>query len=88
MKLFQVILSADGPQERLEKALDIAFKYGGFAEAHHKAWVIDQIVRALTGCPVVEGQQGESTEYQKFVLERCAGDNEPETYDWDVGIPP
>ncbi len=28
-------------------ALDIAKKYGDIDGAHHKAWVIDQMVRAL-----------------------------------------
>lgn len=36
--------------DRIQKALDIAVRYGGNDGAHHKDWVIDQMVRALTGC--------------------------------------
>ena len=59
-------------QSSLYKALHIAFVHGGTDEAHHKAWVIDQMVRALTG-------KG----YDAWVEERKAGG-----YDWDVGIAP
>ena len=33
-------------EERIEKALDIAFEYSEDASAH-KVWIIDQIIRAL-----------------------------------------
>jgi hypothetical protein len=73
----------------------IALKYaesGVYDGAHHKDWVIDQMVRALTGCPMVpktavdaygkpygyEGQ-GESAEYEKFVRDNPG---------WDEGIAP
>lgn len=36
--------------ERIQKALDVAVEYGCVDGAHHKAWVIDQMVRALAGC--------------------------------------
>ncbi len=59
------------------KALEIAFCYGGIADAHHKAWIIDQMVRALTG-----------DQYEAFVANRKAGDSGPDTYVWDEGITP
>lgn len=86
--------------ERIEKALAIATAWACVDGAHHKAWVFDQMVRALTDCPNVpitatgvsghytfEGQ-GESQEYQEFVA--CAKDGEdgPETYEWPIGIAP
>ena len=59
---------------------------------HHKTWVIDQIVRALTGCPVITKTatdvndreygyeaQGESEAYLRFVYD--AGE-------WVEGIAP
>lgn len=64
-------------EEQIEEALDVAVRYGGIAGDHHKAWVIDQMVRALTG----DG-------YEAFVRDACAGDDGPDTYDWDVGIAP
>ena len=37
---------------RIGKALEFALD-GVFDGEHHKMWVIDQMVRALTGCPTV-----------------------------------
>jgi hypothetical protein len=65
------------PGERLEAALEIAGRYGGVDGAHHKAWVIDQMVRVLTG-----------PTYEMWVAEQKAGEDGPDTYDWDVGIAP
>lgn len=88
-------------EQRIAKALEYA-KDGGFDGAHHKMWVIDQLVRALTGCPLVErtkqdhrGQplftyeaQGESDEYRAWVGAYCDGEDGPHTYAWDEGVPP
>jgi hypothetical protein len=64
---------------RILKALEYA-KVGVYDGAHHKDWVIDQMVRALLGCPAEQktrdnwrGQpytyevQGESDQYRAFV---------------------
>jgi hypothetical protein len=88
-------------RDRIEKALEIAVRFGGIDGEHHKTWTVDQMVRALTGCPMVEktkadprGQsftyeiQGESEEYEKLVAAARAGEDGPETYEWDVGTPP
>lgn len=87
--------------DRIAKALDIAVKYGGIDGNHHKAWVIDRMVRALTGCPMVRVSatdcngnpyeyltEGESDEYRKLVADACAGSDGPNTYSWEVGIAP
>jgi hypothetical protein len=79
------------PDDRIAKALKFA-EYGVYDGAHHKDWVIDQMVRALTGCPMVtksavDGNgknysyeaQGESEEYERFVHELGG---------WDEGIAP
>jgi hypothetical protein len=78
-------------EARIAKALEFAGDYGTIDGAHHKMYVIDQIVRALTGCPVITKNavdyknvpyeyeaQGESPEYLAFI-----GDEE-----WDEGIAP
>lgn len=88
-------------RQTIQKALDVIIRYGGVDGAHHKAWVIDQIVRVLTGCPEHERHLknakgtkfvvhtlGESEEYKKFVREMRDGEHGPDTYDWDIGIPP
>ena len=58
-------------------ALEVARRYGGTDEGHHKAWVIDQMVRALTG-----------KDYEKWVRERKDGVAGLNTYSWDEGIAP
>lgn len=63
-------------QERIEKALE-SLEWGQIDGAHHKAWVIDQAVRALTG----DG-------YEAWVTRYRAGRDGPETYSWDEGTPP
>lgn len=78
-------------ERRAAKALKVANDAGLFDGGHHKMWVIDQMVRALTGCPdvtreAVDGNgaayqyvtQGESPEYLAFVSHG----------DWDEGTPP
>ena len=62
---------------RKERAITLAVRYGGIDGAHHKAWVIDQMVRVLAG----DG-------YDALIAEAKAGDDGPETYEWDCGIPP
>lgn len=62
---------------RIEAALEIANQYGGTDEAHHKAWVIDQMVRALAWA-----------RYEKWVRDHKDGEDGPETYGWDEGIAP
>jgi len=62
---------------RILNALDIAYKWGSTDGSHHKAWVIDQMVRELLG-----------DNYTKWVAEvRRDGDDE-EAYEWDEGIAP
>lgn len=64
-------------QAKIEAALELAVRYGQIDGAHHKAWVIDQMVRALTG-----------TDYARVVAEAKAGKDGPDTYGWDEGIAP
>lgn len=61
-----------------QKALDIAMRYGGIDGGHHKQWVIDQMVRALTT----------PKEYEEFVTTAKAGEDGPDTYEYDEGIAP
>ena len=78
---------------RIALALEYA-KDGTVDGAHHKMWVIDQMVRALTNCPLVEmtgidcnGKPykyttlGESSTYRHFVADIAIGLGE-----WDKGI--
>lgn len=91
-------------ERRIELALELAVRYKGIDGHHHQDFAMDQIVRALTGCPMVTKRvekgfrgaphaysykaQGESDEYLKLVAEAKDGEDGPETYSWDEGIPP
>lgn len=63
--------------KNVEKVLNIIFKYSQIDGSHHKAWVIDQITRELTG-----------RNYELFVKDHNSGEDGPETYSWDEGIAP
>lgn len=88
-------------RERIDKALDIAAECGNIDGGHHKMWVIDQMVRYLTGCPMEQktgtdyrGEpytyeaQGESEEYRRLVERVTDGEDGPGTYEWDEGVAP
>lgn len=62
--------------DHINKALELAYNYGQIDGEHHKTWVIDQIVRELTG-----------ETYQKFINEYEI-DDDGNTYEWDKGIAP
>jgi hypothetical protein len=72
-----VVADLPMPQPDVERALQIAREDGGIAGDHHKAWVIDQMVRALTG-----------DRYAAFVEDAKRGEDGPETYEWNEGIAP
>lgn len=65
------------PEEIINEALEMGIQYGGFDGAHHKMWCIDQMIRILAG-----------DKYESIVAESCDGEDGPNTYEWDVGIPP
>ncbi len=65
------------PADRIIAAIEIAVKHGGHDGEHHKAWVIDQMVRALAG-----------DRYDELVRAACSGEDGLETYRWDVGVAP
>lgn len=58
-------------------ALETAIAHGGVDGAHHKDWVIDQMVRSLAGA-----------EYRDFVARACEGEDGPNTYEWNTGVAP
>jgi len=86
---------------KIARAIELGFKYGSIDGGHHKMWVIDQMIRILTGCPTVtlpaidaNGEPyryedlGESDRYRAFVAARCMGEDGPDSYEWDPGIAP
>ena len=63
--------------EKEKKVLGLIFEWGGTDGGHHKQWLLDKIVRELTG----EGYAAWVAEYEK-------GEDGPRTYRWDAGIAP
>ncbi len=63
-------------EEKIVVALYIA-KWGSIDGAHHKMWVIDQMVRALAG-----------DEYDDWVKNYESGTDGPNTYEWNTGTAP
>ena len=63
--------------EKVAAALNIIAQCGDVDGGHHKQWVIDQVARALLGVG-----------YAQWVADMKDGEDGPETYDWDEGIPP
>lgn len=59
------------------EALDIILRFGGADGAHHKQWVLDEVVKALAG-----------DNYDQWVASYNNGVDGPETYHWDRGIAP
>lgn len=64
-------------KDKISEAIDLAVQYGGTDGSHHKAWVIDQMVRILAG-----------NEYDLIVAGAKTGEDGPDTYEWDEGIAP
>lgn len=64
-------------EEKISTAMEVIERYGGIDGAHHKAWVIDQVARALL-----------AEYYPQWVTDMKEGEDGPDTYDWDEGIPP
>lgn len=63
--------------DSIAESVELAVRYGQIDGAHHKAWVIDQMVRKLTG-----------PEYADVVRRAKAGENGPDTFAWDEGVAP
>jgi hypothetical protein len=87
--------------DRIRNALAVAMRSGGIEGEHHRTWVIDQMVRALTGCAMlveiddldappgmVDPSVPPTAEYEAWVAEHNAGEDGAETYTWETGIAP
>ena len=78
-------------KQRIKRALKLAVFYGRISGTHHnKTWVIDQIIRVLVDCPIIEVDRLDGYENPYKVEEfgesekylRLTGDG------WDKGIEP
>lgn len=67
------------PEDRIGEAVAVALSYRQIDGAHHKMWVIDQMVRKLLGPEPYEQMVREYEETQE--------DGEP-MYEWETGGAP
>ena len=63
--------------DKIKAAIDLIVQYSGIDGAHHKDWVMDQVVRVLAG-----------DQYEQIVKDACDGEDGPNTYSWEIGIAP
>jgi hypothetical protein len=63
-------------KDKIVKALELIYRYGDIDGDHHKQWVLDQVVRIL------------SDDYDTWVAHHNEGEDGPNSYEWDEGIPP
>jgi hypothetical protein len=102
LSAWDVLLAKDQEFEKRNRAaLERIMQSGGVDGKHHKAWVLDQVVRCLTGCPTVQREAtdprgdkytytalGENEDYLRFVRDCKDGEDGPESYEYDEGIAP
>lgn len=63
--------------DRVVEAIELAEECAQFDGAHHKMWVIDQMLRILL-----------EDHYDDFIRDYCCPDGEDDAYEWDEGIAP
>jgi hypothetical protein len=61
---------------RIDLALQTIDAYGSCDGAHHKQWVLDQVVKIL------------APDYDQWVRSHNSGEEGPNKYSWDTGIAP
>ena len=69
----------DEKEERIQRALNIAWRYAQIDGSHHKMWAIDQMVRVLCG---------NEKKYVDWVKAYETPITEDDYYTWDIGIAP
>jgi hypothetical protein len=74
---FHDVRNVDETDEAIATALARILQSGGVDGDHHKAWVLDQVARILAG-----------DAYPALVKYVKDGEDGPDTYGWDEGIPP
>ncbi len=63
-------------KKKIEAAIQLILELGCFDGAHHKQWVLDQLLRIL------------ADDYDSLMVEYKDGEDGPDTYEWDEGIAP
>lgn len=66
-------------KNKIDKALSLIEEYGGIDGDHHKQWLLNEIVEVLAHNYIG---------YAEWVRQYNNGEDGPNTYEWDIGIPP
>ena len=72
----RLVLESADFQGKIKEALEFIKNFAGNDGAHHKQWVLDQIVHIL------------ADDYDQWRREFEDGEDGPHTYEWDDGIAP
>jgi len=64
-------------EDKMSDAIALGIRYGGIDGSHHKDWVIDQMIRLLSG-----------REYDDIIKDACDGEDGPNSYEWSEGTAP
>ena len=76
LELESRLAGAMAMHDKISGALNLIMEFGSIDGAHHKQWVLDQVVRIL------------ADDYDLWVEAHNAGEDGPETYVWSKGIEP
>lgn len=80
----QVELKTKDLQQKIDKALKIAFEYSQIDGSHHKAWVIDQMVRSLLD----DNYKKEIEKYMFDGQDPVEAIQNENYFKWDIGVAP
>jgi hypothetical protein len=69
-------------EEKVNFATEVIESYGGYDGAHHKQWVLTEVLKKLLG---EEGYKEWKEEFEKPFTDE---DGEEDWYIWKEGIPP
>lgn len=73
-------LTLEIAEDRIQQALEVIYRCGQIDGDHHKAWVIDQVVKALMGT---------EEDYEEWIADYEGDpDDEDNYYSWDAGTAP
>ena len=70
------IQAGENAEEKIAQAISLIEQYGQIDGSHHKAWVLDQVVRILV------------YNYENWVIRMKDGEDGPDTYGYDEGVAP
>jgi hypothetical protein len=62
---------------KITEVIELCLDYGALNGSHYKMWIIDQIIRILSG-----------DKYDALIKSYCKGEDGPNNYSWYTGVKP